>query len=175
MTLYHGSPIGGISALCPRQSGHDKPYVYLTNCPTLALFYAFNPIQRPGGFFPYWFDKQGELHYDEYFPDQTRRIYASKAGWVYTMEAEGLSQLDKMHWVYLSETELPVSHAEFIPDLYAALLAAEKAGHLILHRFETLPKAQQEIHRKIVKNSLEGHTEDDYVRFLRENMPELFQ
>ncbi len=174
MMLYHGSPTGGITALHPRQSGHDKPYVYLTDCPTLALLYAHNPIKRPGGFFPYWFDKTGMLHYDEYFPDQTRRLYQGHSGWVYQLNADNLDQLDRMPWVYLSETDVSVAQEDFIPDLYAALLDAERTGELILHRYEDFSEAQREIHRKIVHKSLEGHPEDDYVRFLREYMPELF-
>ncbi len=174
MLLYHGSPAAGITALEPRQSGHDKPYVYLSDNPTLALLYAQNPIRRPGGFFPYWFDKDGMLHYDEYFPDQTLRMYQGHSGWIYQLEADGLTQLDRMPWVYLSETEVPVTRADFIPDLYAALLDAEHIGRLILHRYENFPEAQQEIHRKIVRKSLEGYPEADYVRFLQEHMPELF-
>lgn len=174
MTLYHGSSTSGITALRPAPSNHDKPYVYLTDNPTLTLLYAHNPIKRPGGFFPYWFDKSGLLHYDEYFPDQTRRLYQGHSGWVYSVEAAELPQLDRMPWVYLSEVDVPVTHAEFIPELYAALLTAEKAGLLVLHRYENTPEAQREIHRKIVRMSLEGHDEDDYVRFLRDYMPELF-
>ena len=175
MLLYHGSPTGGITALRPSPSNHDKAYVYLTDCPTLALLYARNPIQRPGGFFTYWFDKTGMLHYDEYFPDQIRRLYEGFPGWVYIAVAVGLPQLDKMTWVYLSEADVPVAQADFIPDLYAALLAAEAAGQLTIHRYEDIPAAQQEIHRRVVRKSLQGHAEDDYVRFLREHMPEIFR
>lgn len=174
MLLYHGSSVGDITALEPRQSGHDKPYVYLTDNATLALLYAHNPIQRPGGFFPYWFGKDGQLHYDEYFPDQTRRLYHGHSGWVYQLEADDLVHLDKMPWVYLSETTVPVAHADFIPDLYAALLEAGRTGQIILHRYEAFPEAQREIHRKIVRQSLEDHPLDEYVRFLRQHMPELF-
>jgi len=174
MLLYHGSSVGGITALQPRQSWHDKPYVYLTDSATLALLYAHNPIKRPGGFFTYWFDKAGKLHYDEYFADQTRCMYQGHSGWVYQLEADNLVQLDKMPWVYLSETDVQVSQSVFIPDLYKALLDAEQAGHIILHRYEALPEAQREIHRKIVRKSLEGSPEADYVRFLQEHMPELF-
>ncbi|MBR3764236.1 MAG: hypothetical protein IKK57_06750 [Clostridia bacterium] len=174
MLLYHGSPTGGIRALRPSPSNHDKPYVYLTDCPSLALLYAYNPIERPGGFFPYWFDKAGQLHYDEYFPDQTRRLYAEQAGWVYRVEAAALIRLDKMPWVWLSEAETPVAGAEFIADLYAALLLAESNGQLMIHRFEDIPPAQQEIHRRIVRQSMEGHHEDDYIRFLQQYIPELF-
>ena len=175
MLLYHGSSTGGIAALHPNLSNHGKAYVYLTDCPALALFYAHNAVGRPGGFFPYWFDKEGKLHYDEYFPDQTRRLYEGRSGWVYAAEADGLAQLDKMPWVYLSETEVPVIHAEYIPDLYAALLAAAHDGSLMLHRYEDIPEKQRKIHRKVVRKSLEGHTDDDYVRFLRQHMPEVFE
>lgn len=171
--LYHGSSTGGITALHPGVSNHGKPYVYLTDSPTLALLYAHNPIARPGGFFTYWFDKAGLLHYDEYFPDQTRRLYQSHSGWVYTAEDNHFSQLDKMPWVYLAEGEVPVAHADFIPDLYAALLEAEAAGKLVLHRYEDIPEKQREIHRRVARPSADEPA--DYVRFLREYMPEVFE
>lgn len=52
MLLYHGSAVTGLTTLTPRQSNHERPYVYLTDSATLALLYAHNPIARPGGFFP---------------------------------------------------------------------------------------------------------------------------
>ena len=174
MKLYHGSPTSGITVLRPGLSNHDKPYVYLTDNPILPLLYAYNPIERPGGFFPYWFYKEGSLHYDEYFPDQIRRLYHGHSGWLYSTEGDHFIQLDKMPWVYLSETDVHVAQADFIPDLYTALLEAEQAGHINLHRYEDFSEAQREVHRKIVRKSLEGHPEADYVRFLREYMPELF-
>lgn len=173
MQLYHGSPTGGIAELRPAPSNHGKPYVYLTDCPTLAQLYAHNPIERPGGFFPYWFDKAGTLHYDEYFPDQTRRMYAGHSGWVYTADVADIPRLDKMPWVYLAEDHVPVNGAQFVPDLYAALLDAEAAGRLVLHRYEDIPEAQRERHLQVVRRSLEGHGEDDYRRFVREYMPQV--
>lgn len=175
MLLYHGSPAGDLTELCPFPSNHDRPYVYLTDNPTLALLYAHNPIKRPGGFFPYYFSKDGRLHYDEYFADQLRVMYRGHSGYVYTTEPESLPTLDRMPWVHLSDAPVPVAACCFIPDLYEALLDAERAGSIILHRYESIPEAQQEIHRKIVRRSLEGRSEDDYVRFLREHMPEVFR
>lgn len=174
MTLYHGSSVPRLTELKPFPSNHGKPYVYLSDNATLALLYAHNPIARPGGFFPYWFDKEGMLHYDEYFPYQLHRMYGGHDGWIYHAEADGLAQLDKMPWVYLSESPVQITHAVHVPDLYAALLDAEQAGQLILHRYEDIPEEQRERHRRVVRRSLEGHEEDDYARFLREYMPELF-
>ena len=175
MLLYHGSSTGGIIALRPSISNHDKPYVYLTDCAVLALLYAYNPIARPSGFFPYYFDKAGLLHYEEYFPDQTRKMYAKHSGWIYTAEADSLTRLDKMPWVYLSETDIPISDATFIPDIYAALMEAETAGRLVLHRYEDASEEQHRINRHVVRKSLEGHADGDYVRFLREHMPDAFE
>lgn len=38
MKLYHGSNIGDIKVLEPRQADHDRPYVYMT---TLMLWRHF--------------------------------------------------------------------------------------------------------------------------------------
>jgi len=101
------------------------------------LSFSFNAVNKAlladCPFDLYWFDKTGMLHYDEYFPDQTRRMYQGHSGWVYQLEANNLKQLDKMSWVYLSETDIPVCRAHYIPDLYKALLDAEQAGHILLH------------------------------------------
>lgn len=174
MLLYHGSSVAGLTTLTPRLSNHERPYVYLTDSATLALLYAHNPITRPGGFFPYWFDQAGQLHYDEYFPDQTRIIYEGREGWVYRTADCGLPHLDRMPWVYLSTAPVQLLDAEHVPDLYSALLAAEKTGRICIHRYGDFTPEQQERHRQIVRRSLDGPTVDDYLRFLRQYMPELF-
>ena len=174
MTLYHGSSVPHLTELKPFLSNHEKPFVYLTDDQTLALLYAHNPIARPGGFFPYWFDKSGQLHYDEFFSGQTSLIYEHHDGWVYSAETQDLPRLDKMPWVYLSNTPVPLRGAEHIPDLYRALLDAEKVGRIIIHRYEDIPPEQQERHRQVVRRSFADHGEDDYMRFMRTYMPELF-
>lgn len=174
MLLYHGSSTSGIITLRPSISNHAKPFVYLTDCAVLALLYAHNPIKRPGGFFPYYFDKAGLLHYEEYFCDQTRKIYAEHSGWIYTAETGSFSHLEKMPWVYLSETDVSVSDTTFIPDIYAALTEAERDGQLIIHRYEDASVEQRKMNLRVVQKSLEGHANEDYVRFLRKHMPVAF-
>lgn len=174
MKLYHGSDVPGLTTLRPFMSNHDSPYVYLTDNPTLPLIYAHNAVGRPGGFFPYWFDKEGRLIYDEYFPGQLRTMYQGKSGWVYEADAEKLTRLDKMPWVYLSDTPVAVTGARFIPDLYEALVGASQDGRLVLHLYEDLPEQAREGHRRVVRRSLEGHGDDAYTAFLRQHMPEVF-
>lgn len=173
MTLYHGSDVPHLTELRPVSWTGETPRTFLCTISALALIYAHNPMQRPAGFFTYWVDKTGQLHYDEYFPDQTRLLYQGHAGWVYTAEADGLTQIEKMPWVYVSEQPVPMAKAEFFPDLYEALLQADRDGRLKLHRYESLTEQQHEKRRCIVRESLKTHGEDDYRRFIRQHMPEV--
>ena len=40
MLLYHGSSVSGLTQLKPFLSEHQKPYVYLSSNPVVALLYA---------------------------------------------------------------------------------------------------------------------------------------
>lgn len=173
MILYHGSDVPALTHLKPFSWAGETPCAFLCSISALALIYAHNPMQRPGGFFTYWVDKTGQLHYDEYFPDQTRLLYQGHGGWVYTAEIDDLIQHEKMPWVYMSEEPVPLAQAEYFPDLYEALLQAEKDGRLKLHRYEGLTEQQHETRRGIVRESLQTHGEDDYRRFIRAHMPEV--
>ena len=72
MTFYHGSPVGGLNELKPFLSEHEKQYVYFTQNPVVALLYAVHPVPKPFSYYPYGFDKDGTIHYSEYY--QKRRF-----------------------------------------------------------------------------------------------------
>lgn len=38
MILYHGSNIGNIKVLEPKQADHDRPYVYMTTLEVVSAF-----------------------------------------------------------------------------------------------------------------------------------------
>lgn len=176
MTYYHGSSIGGIEALRPFVSNHDRPYVYLTHSQVLAAIYAHNPMNRPGGWFTYYWSRDGQLHYDEYFDNQTEEIYAGQTGFVYTCEGE-FEALEKMPWVYLSENEVPVTRVIQIPDLYAQLLQYEQEGSLVIHRWKDQSPAWKENRRKIVEESLACQRPDaadrEYRAYVSRHFPGL--
>ena len=178
MMLYHGSATPGLTRLIPFQSNHDRPYVYLTHSPALAALYAHNPMTRPNGWFTYRWDREGRLHYDEYFPGQLAALYQGQTGCVYAAEAE-LPAMEKMPWIYLSEIPVQVTACQDIPDLMAHLLLLETRGELIVHRYETLSDAARENFRRIVrreidKNALREHPESEYAMFLHRYMPEVW-
>lgn len=178
MMLYHGSPVPGLTRLLPFQSNHDRPYVYLTHSLALAALYAHNPMTRPNGWFTYRWDREGRLHYDEYFPRQLTALYQGQAGCVYAVEAE-LPTLEKMPWIYFSEAPVQAASCQVIPDLLSHLLSLEAQGALILHRYETLSSKAREsirliVQQEIEKNALREHPESEYALFLRRYMPEVW-
>ena len=178
MMLYHGSATPGLTRLIPFQSNHDRPYVYLTHSSALAALYAHNPMTRPNGWFTYRWDGEGRLHYDEYFPGQLAALYQGQTGCVYAAEAQ-LPAMEKMPWIYLSETPVQVIDCRVIPDLLAHLLSLEAQGALVIHRYETLSDGARESFRRIVrreidKNALREHPESEYAMFLRRYMPEVW-
>lgn len=177
MTLYHGSPVPGLTELRPFLSNHDRPYVYLTHSEALAVLYAHNPIPG-GGWFTYrW---AGDvLQYDEFFPDALRTIYQGQSGWVYTCCGE-YPTLEKMPWVYLSERPVPVTGGRFIPDLYEELLRYEGEGQLVIHRYDTLSEKKKAANdRCILRSVRESHLPeqpgDPYLAFIRAHCPGLLE
>lgn len=177
MTLYHGSKIGGIEALRPFMSNHGRPYVYLTNSQVLAAIYAANPMERPNGWFPYWWSKDGKLHYDEYYSGQLEEIYRGRTGYVYTCQGD-YPVLEKMPWVYLSEGEAPVCECRVIPDLYEQLLKFEAEGRLTIRRWAEHPPERRAAFLRVIKQSLQDHEPssphaEEYRNFVYARFPEL--
>ena len=180
MKLYHGSNIGNIDVLNPVLSNRGKPYVYLTDNKVLATLYAHNPIERPGGFFTYRFDKEGRLHYDEYFDNQLEVMYGRIGGYIYTIDRneEELSKLEKMSWVYISEGEVKPDMVEYVEDIYQAMLQYEKNGDIIVHRYCDMDEATKEkwlnvVRRDIEDKELQERPESSYARFLHKHFPDL--
>ncbi len=177
MKLYHGSAVPGIETLLPRVSSHGRPLVYLTDIETLALIYACNPLTPPDGYFPYYVTPDGELHYDEYYPGAFDDIFTGRSGYIYACEvSEELPRLDRMTWVYLSEAPVKVSSCEYVPDLRAALLKAEAARRLHIHRYETLSEKklagiQRMILREFTDPEKPVDPESEYARFCRARFP----
>lgn len=89
MKLYHGSNIGDIKVLEPRQADHDRPYVYMTTIDVVAAFYLCNAVEKPYYWFPYGFDKDSDIPvYHELYPDALRQVSEGISGYIYEVEAD---------------------------------------------------------------------------------------
>ena len=173
MKLYHGSSTGGITVLDPRFSDPKDPHIYLTDCPALAVIYSHSPVE--GGYFPYFFDKEGRLCYEEYFPNALD-LYKGFGGYVYTAEADCLPQREKMPWAYKSASPIPVTGCRHIPDLYAELLTLEAAGDLKIIRFGDLTERKLQgiygmLRRSAQEEKLKDHPELPYAQFYQAHFP----
>lgn len=81
MPFYHGNPVGGLNELKPYLSEHEKQYVYFTQNPVVALLYAVHPVPKPFSYYPYGLDKDGIVHYSEYYQNAFSDICKGKQGY----------------------------------------------------------------------------------------------
>lgn len=88
MLLYHGSNTPDIKILKPRQADHDRPYLYMTTIKIVAGFYLINTVERPYYWFPYGFEKDGTVHYQEWYPNALREAAEGKKGYIYTYRSQ---------------------------------------------------------------------------------------
>ena len=76
MAYYHCSTIAGLKVLEPRKPvAFDKPpRVYMTTLLPMALMYTVRNYE-----YTYGYTKEGQIHFDEYFPNELEILYRGKA------------------------------------------------------------------------------------------------
>ena len=145
--LYHGSAVPGIKTLEARSilHGTDQRIIYLTGSVPYALFYIWDegltgsPVKHVTG----WV-KDGAAYYEEQAPRQLERFYRGVSGWLYRApkgpEARAVEGRESL---FYRVGDTPVE-AEYIPDVYEALLRHEAAGELVVLRFEEQTQRRQD-------------------------------
>ncbi len=135
LTYYHGSPTDGLQELIPSASKYfNKPSrVSMTTLRTMALFYTARQFE-----YTYGYDKMGRIHFMEYFPNALNILYRGKSGFIYTCHPTEAVPTEIPN-EYVSRFPVKTTEKIKIPDISLALLAEEKAGRLIILRYETLP------------------------------------
>lgn len=119
MIFYHGSPVDGLSELKPFLSEHDKPYIYFSTEPLVALLYAVKPVPKPFSFYPYGFDKNGCVVYSEYFENAFNELYHGKTGYLYQCEdIKSAENPTVINCAYVCTRPVKVDRLTVIPDLY---------------------------------------------------------
>ena len=134
MIYYHCSPTHNLTLLQPSVSKYfGKPrQVCMTVSLPMALFYAVKNFE-----YTYGYTGDGQIYYEEYFPDALRTLYAGKSASLYTC-APTDPQPTRIPNEFVSAQPVPVLSETFIPDAYEALLAEEAKGTLRIFRYETL-------------------------------------
>lgn len=154
MVFYHGSPIGNLTELKPFLSEHNKPYIYFSSNPLVALLYAVKPVPKPFSFYPYGFEKDMVV-YSEYFENAFFRLYKNKAGYLY--ECEQLQNAQKptqISCAYTCDTPVKIDSVTEIPDLYDFFIS--QSGFKIRKKPEISEKELQFVRNELM-NDIQKH------------------
>lgn len=134
MVYYHCSPIAGLTMLEPRRpETFKKPAgVYMTTLLPMALMYSIQNYE-----YSYGYTKEGQIYFDEYFPNALEILYRGKRASLYLCNPESTKRTEVPN-EEVSETAVPIISEIYIPDAYDALLEQEQLGTLIINRYHTL-------------------------------------
>ncbi len=139
--LYHGTVVGGLTSICARSRSHSSGdlVAYFTLDRVYALVCC---RKREENFVTMGPDRDGHQQYYERFPNQLRTLYQGKAGFLYVpISEEGLTRTKGNS--FESREDVPVVLYERVPDVYAAILGEERAGHVTIHRYHEIDPQKQ--------------------------------
>ena len=158
MSFYHGSPVGGLNELKPFLSEHGKPYIYFSSSPIVALLYAVKPVPKPFSFYPYGFDKNGNVVYSEYFKNAFFRLYNGKVGYLY--ECSHLENADNptnINCAYTCTEPVKVDKVTLIPNLYDFFKEQEAKGLFSIKQRAEIPENEMQFILNELKNDIQNN------------------
>ena len=145
MAYYHCSPTAGLAVLEPRKpESFEKPArVYMTTLLPMALMYTVRNYE-----YSYGYTKEGQIYFDEYFPNALEILYRGKSASLYLCDPDSIEPT-RIPNEAISETAVPVISETHIPDAYEALLEQERLGTLVIHRYQELSAGMLNWIRKV--------------------------
>ena len=177
MTLYHGSPSGGLTQLTPFISEHEKSYVYFSTNPVVALLYAVKPVPKPFSFYPYGFGSNGEVIYSEYFKNAFESIYKGKVGYLYECDnVVGAENPTHIRCAYTSENPAKIDRITEITDLFEQFMEYERQGMFKIKPFEAVSEKEMQMVYVDLKDSIEkydlmNYPDNEMSVFIRTKFP----
>ena len=138
MTYYHCSPIRNLKILVPGKPKHfDKaPKVYMTTLLPMALMYGVRNFE-----YTYGYTKEGQIYFDEYFPNALEELYRGKSASLYICDPESVTGTEIPNEA-VSDRPVRIQEEILIPDVMEALLEQERLGNLMIHRFHQLSEKE---------------------------------
>lgn len=181
MTFYHATCEEGLKELKPFLSEHGKPYVYFSTNPLIALLYAVKPVPKPFSYYPYGFDKNGNIVYSEYYENAFYDLYKGKSGYLY--ECDDLKDVEmptQIGHVYTSDKPVKIDRVTRIPDLYVFYKEYENKGEFIVkQRSEVSDKEMnsvfEELKKEIETNNLKQIPDHAMSIFIKEHFPAVWE
>lgn len=134
MTYYHCSPTHGLNVLEPGMPrSFDKPAgVYLTTLLPMALMYGVRNFE-----YTYGYTREGQIYYEEYFPDALETLYRGKSASLYICAPKEAAATAIPNEA-VSPEAVAVLEEIVIGDVCEALLEQERLGTLVIHRYHEL-------------------------------------
>ena len=118
--------------------------------------------------------KDGTQHYYERFPDQLRVMYEGKEGFIYRpVSCEPLKHTKDHTWE--SPADVPVVLHEHITDVYEEILREEKAGNVIIHRYEEIDPDEQKKRANDMREYILKNPQLTYRDFVIEHFSPLWE
>jgi len=172
MTYYHCSPTAGLKTLEPHKpDSFQKPkYVYMTTLLPMALMYGVRNFE-----YTYGYTKEGQIYYDEYFPNALEILYKGKSGSLYQCAPDNVSTT-KIPNEVVSEECVTIISEIMISDVYEALLEQERLGTLVIHRYEELSDKMLDWIRRVEADEIREldlmHAGGVRAEYMRTHYPE---
>ena len=149
MNLYHGTVIGGLDVILANATSHKNggKVAYFTTDRIYALV-CCRP--REENFVTMGLRKDGKQHYFERFPDQLKILYEGKAGFIYSPISEANLENTKDH-TWECGDDVPVMLHEHVLNVYDEIIKEEKAGNVIIHRYEDIDSEERKMHISAIR------------------------
>ena len=172
MPYYHCSPAAGLTVLEPRKpNSFEKPArVYMTTLLPMALMYTVQNYE-----YTYGYTKEGQIHFDEYFPNALELLYRGKSASLYLCDPES-TETTRIPNEAISGSAVPIISETHIPDACEALLEQERLGTLVIRRHHELPEEMLNWIRKVeadcIRKSNLVNTPGPMADYYRQHYPE---
>ena len=172
MAYYHCSPIPGLTILEPRKpQSFDKPKsVYMTTSLPMALMYGVRNFE-----YTYGYTREGQIYYEEYFPNALEILYRGKRASLYLCAPEEVSAT-RIPNEALSASAVSVISETVIEDVCEAMLEQERLGALVIHRYHELSQRKLEWIRKAEADTIRQHdllhTGGPMAEYMKRHYPE---
>lgn len=182
MKLYHGSNIGNITVLEPRQADHDRPYIYMTTIDVVAAFYLCNAVEKPYYWFPYGFDADNNIPvYHELYPNALREVSEGVSGYIYEVEVKDsqIMPFKNIPCARLATQPLEVNGYTKIENAYELFQDYIKQGKMRLARFEDKTEKQlkwwySSIVEYLKEKEMIKSPECSYALFIKKKFPQVW-
>lgn len=176
--FYHASNLIGIKRLLPLSTLHNSEdkVCYLTPFRAYALFYirdmTINHVTCG-------VSDNGIAIYHEQFPDQLRKMYQNRSGYLYTCENNDNIIKAHTNGVWAAYKPITVTSEEYIEEAYAEILKSESRGEVQVIRYESISDEKKREITIMMSNYISKNrllfSNSPKACFFHENFPEAWE